>query len=325
MAKKNSIKQGGRNVEFKGFRNQLPNEIRNMLDELGVSSFEDLEGLAAMMGIDMDKLSKFSQEHGIDEMPSMEDIAFDDDHPLAEISSNFSHLFQEKDCDDAYGAYSEDLDDDLDPFEFPEKIVDNGEKVCEYHLRIKLNKAPVPVWREIKVPSNISIEFFSWVICDAMGWDNEHLHLFRVKDVVYKNKACRRDDDMLGFGFNRIRTLASEDYPISVLFREEKVRVKYEYDFGDSWEHDIWLKGVREYEPHEMPRLLLHKGVGACPPEDCGGVWGYSDLLEISAKKRKSAEERDRLEWYDIDKNFDPNKFDVEEAQECLNDLWECD
>lgn len=334
MAKKNSIKLGGKDVEFKDFRNQLPNEFCNILDAYGLNSFEDLEGLAMIMGIDIDKLAKFSEEHGKGVMPAMEDIALDADHPLAEYRAKIfaeaddeddapwpDHDWDEDDDDD--DGYGDEDDDDLDPFEFPEKVIENGEKVYELHLRIKLNKAPVPIWREIKVPSNISIEFFSWVICDAMGWDNEHLHLFRVKDRMYKNKACRREEEKYSWGVSRIQTLASEDYPISVLFEEEKVRVKYEYDFGDSWEHDIWLKGVREYEPHEKPRLLLHKGVGACPPEDCGGVWGYSDLLEISAKKRKSAEERERLEWYGIDKRFDPNKFDIEKAQMYLDDLWE--
>lgn len=321
MAKKKNIaKQGGMDVGFKVFRNNLPDEIQNMLDSLGVSSFEDLEGLAVMMGIDMDKLSKFSQEHGMDKNPTMEDVAFDDDHPLAGISRNFSHFFQEGDDDDAYDAY----DDALDPFEFPEKPVIEGEKACEFHLRIKLNNAPVPVWREIKVPSNISIEFFSWVICSAMGWYNEHLHQFRLKDKVYKNKACIREDQKYApLGYSRIRTLATEDYPISELFKEEKVRIKYEYDFGDSWEHDIWLKGVRDYEDGESPKLLCHKGVGACPPEDCGGVWGYADLLYIFEKKRKTAEEKERLRWYDIGKNFDPNEFYPEDVQPYLDDLWE--
>lgn len=329
MAKKKNKVQEVIDPEFNEFYNKLPHEIQAVIDGVGVDSFKGMEDLALLMGIDLDKLVKFTQEHEAGAVPTKEEIVLDADHPLAEFRSKlFAESDDEEDapwpdhdCDEDYFYY----DDDLDPFEFPEKVVNDGKKVCEYHLRIKLNKAPVPVWREIKVPSNLSIEFFSWVVCDAMGWGNEHLHLFRVKDRMYKNKACRREEEQYGLGFSRFHTLASEAYPISELFQEEKVRVKYEYDFGDSWEHDIWLKGVREYEPYEQPRLLLVKGVGACPPEDCGGVCGYSDLLELFDKKRKTEEERDRLEWYGIDRRFDPNKFWIDKAQVLLDDLWEWD
>ena len=80
---------------------------------------------------------------------------------------------------------------------------------------------------------------------------------------------------------------------------------------------------MRDYEEGEQPKARLLKGKGACPPEDCGGVWGYANLLELAAKKRKSADEKERLEWYGIDQHFDPNFFDQEEEEYFIEEVWE--
>ena len=166
--------------------------------------------------------------------------------------------------------------DYYDPFLLPETILFENVPSQAYHLRIKLNNAPVPVWREVEVPSNASLEFFAFVIIEAMGWGNEHLHQFMTKDAIYKNEACiRQDQEMFGSFGSRITTLASDDYPISAIFKEKDDLILFEYDFGDSWYHDIWLKSIREYQSDEMPGIKILKGKGACPPEDSGGVGGY--------------------------------------------------
>ena len=99
-------------------------------------------------------------------------------------------------------------------------------------------------------------------------------------------------------------------------------RMMFQYDFGDSWDHDLWVKGARDYALDEEPEIKLLKAHGECPPEDCGGVWGYAVLLDLNKKKRKSAEDKDRLEWYDIPKNFDPEDCDLEWLQDDVEELW---
>lgn len=297
--------------DFFEFKKQLPAKYRDMLEMLGVSSYEDLLGLSVMMGIDPDKLQKYSDEHGEDAIPSMDEVMFDEDDPALGFSQMMKGL-QNTDGGDG------------DPFMLPEKIFFDNEHSLVYHLRVKLNNSPVPVWRELEVPSNISLEFFAFVLIIAMGWDNTHLHQFKVKNAIYKNSVCyKHDNEMFGCPFGCTEVYVANDYPVSALFKEKGDRVQLEYDFGDSWMHDVWLKGVREYGVDESPCLKVLKGKGACPPEDCGGVGGYDYLLEILDKKRKSAEEKERLAWHGIDKYFDPEYFDDEWAQDELDSLWD--
>lgn len=313
MAKKISMNPQQEDPDFHELYKQQPEEIRNMLDEFGISSFEDLVGLSAMMGIDLDKLEKFAKEHGDEAVPSVEDVVFDEDNP----DGRFYRMLRSRYEDD-------DEDDDDDPFHLPEKVFLNDVKVQEFHFRIKLNNAPVPVWREVLVPSNISLEFFAFVIIEAMGWENTHLHQFKRKDIIYKNRVCIKEDQKtLLFMPSRFMLVATEDISLSKVFLEKGDRLTFEYDFGDGWLHDVRLKGVRDYAEDEMPGLFALKGKGSCPPEDCGGVWGYEELLRIYEKKRKTADEKERLQWYGLDRHFDPNTHYPEFAQEALDSLWD--
>ena len=96
----------------------------------------------------------------------------------------------------------------------------------------------------------------------------------------------------------------------------------WEYDFGDGWEHDVRLSAVEEYAEGEPRQIVFVSGKRACPPEDCGGIWGYEELLELherrAARKRISADERERLEWYGMDRDFDPEWLRLEECREIV-------
>ena len=302
--------------DFVIFYKQLPTKIQQMLDNFGISSFEDMLGLSAMMGVDFDKVNDYYEKNGKDApMPSKEEVALDDDNPIKGLAQMINRGCQEE--DDEY-----DDEDEDDPFAFPESCF-IGDNPKEYHIRIKLKDAPIPVWREVKVPSNITLELFAFVVNDAMGWANVHLHLFQTKTAQFKNTVCIKQDGELFGAFQRVMALDTNKYAISHILKEKKDRIKYEYDFGDSWEHEIWLKGIRDYESDEQPCFKVVKGVGQCPPEDCGGVWGYAEILEILQKKRKSADDKERLEWYCIDGDYDPNEFDIDFHQALLDESWE--
>lgn len=316
MAKIIKLDNPKEEFDFQDLCAQQPEEMRQMLDAFNISSFEDIMRLAVMMGIDPDKMSEFCEKNGTDKLPTMEEIMFDDDNP----AGDFYRMLRDM---ENYEEYDND-DDELDPFELPDTILFDELPAKKYHLRIKLNNAPVPIWREVEVPSNISLEFLAFVIIEAMGWDNLHLHQFKKGDIIYQNRTqAKQEDNFFVPDFSLIRTHISDNYPISDIFKEKGDRIKFEYDFGDCWNHDIWLKGISEYQLDEPQKPILLKGKGMCPPEDCGGVYGYASLLEILSKKRKSAEEKEQLEWYGIKKDYNPNEFDFDWIEDNICGLWD--
>lgn len=191
--------------------------------------------------------------------------------------------------------------------------------IRELHLRIKMNRTDLKIWREIKVPSNLTLTALGEVLQDAMGWMHEHLYQFRKGDVYFVDREQMEDS----FGFGRFSFRDMAQCTVDDMLTEKGKRVVFEYDFGDSWEHDLWYKGEREYNPGEKPSITFVKGQGACPPEDCGGIWGYEDLLEIKKKKKRTREERERMEWALMDDDFDPDFFDDEEVDELMQEWTE--
>src|SRR5262249_9892724 len=98
-----------------------------------------------------------------------------------------------------------------------------------------------------------------------------------------------------------------------------KSKIRYTYDFGDDWEHDILVEKVlARDEAASYPRCT--GGRRAAPPEDCGGVWGYAELLEILGDP-DHPEHEDKLEWLGLAgaDGFDPAEFDAEEVTQELS------
>ncbi len=124
-----------------------------------------------------------------------------------------------------------------------------------------------------------------------------------------------------GTNFRRIALPFFESDPEDVAENELKIRLSdklyklkdsvwYEYDFGDSWIHEITLKKILPYDAFKKNPVLLD-GANAQPPEDCGGLGGYGNLLEVLADP-KNSDHKDMLESLEIKKasEFDPKKFD---------------
>ena len=222
---------------------------------------------------------------------------------------------EEDDGEDEDG-YDDDEEDYLDPMRLHGPMTLPRKEVKELHLRIKLNRTDLKIWRELKVPSNITLEALAKVLLDVMGWEHEHLYQFVVNNEFYE---LENKDDIFA-AFSLVKKHDITQYTISDVLQEKGKRIKFEYDFGDDWQHDLWIKGEREYAPDEKPTITCLKGQGACPPEDCGGVWGYVELLELRNKKRLTRDEKDRLECYDMLTSFNPDEFDKEFVDELLED-----
>ena len=177
-----------------------------------------------------------------------------------------------------------------------------------YQIKISLIGAKPPIWRIVLVPSNIGLDAFHEVIQLAMGWTDSHLHQFIANNVFYGIP----DDDF---------ELEMEDetqYKLSQLLQKEKDTIKYEYDFGDSWEHKILLEKIFPDDGKTALPVCI-KGKRACPPEDCGGIWGYEELLE-TVSNPKHPDHDDMLEW--LGGEFDPEEFDLEAINEDLAESW---
>lgn len=174
-----------------------------------------------------------------------------------------------------------------------------------FRVRIELQNLLPPIWREILVPSSYSFWDLHVAIQDSMGWFDHHLHAFRLADAVTGQRVEIGIplDEETSIG---APTLTSWEIPISAYLNKPGQKVEYEYDFGDGWQHQVLLAAIVPYE-RGMSYPVCIGGERACPPEDCGGPWGYQVLLE--ATRDPSHEEHLRTrEW--LGDEFDSECFD---------------
>jgi hypothetical protein len=179
-------------------------------------------------------------------------------------------------------------------------------------LKVTLIDTDPPVWRRILVPAEFSFADLHAALQDAMGWTDSHLHQFFTASPFERNAAYRRislpmpDMDLPG----EEKALDERKEKLSRWLAKQKDAVFYEYDFGDSWMHEVMLETTLvEQARGQYPQLV--DGANACPPEDCGGPGGYAHLREVLADPDND-EHDEMLDWLDINepKEFDPTRFD---------------
>jgi len=180
-------------------------------------------------------------------------------------------------------------------------------KQAVYQFKISLRDCKPLIWRRIQV-QDCTLDKLHESIQTAMGWTNSHLHHFRVGKQLYGDPEVMQENfEDLGYK-DSTKTMISNILPVD----GKRFSFSYEYDFGDSWEHEIRFEGACEPTAASKCPVCI-EGERACPPEDCGGVWGYADLLEaINDKKHERHDEL--LEW--LGESFDPDAFDSHEATE---------
>ena len=191
-----------------------------------------------------------------------------------------------------------------------------SDDIRKYTLRITLKSIRPSIWRKVEVPSNITLRHLAELIIDVMGWSGYHLNQFRKGIDTYYEPCYQRDGDYEDFSDYRIRHYNQEEYTIAQVLADKGKHIIFEYDFGDSWEHEVRLSSIDEYKDGEPLAIRFVSGKRACPPEDCGGIWGYEELCAIHQKrvsgKRLTKDERERLEWYaGEDASFDPELLDM--------------
>lgn len=177
-----------------------------------------------------------------------------------------------------------------------------------YQIQIALKNFKPKIWRRLLVQSDLLLPDFHKIIQTTMGWTNSHLHHF-IKDRIFYTVKMKGDSfwgDLDNIDYKKIK--------LSDILTTEKEKIIYEYDFGDGWEHDIILEKILPDDKTQSYPICI-AGKMNCPPEDCGGVWGYSDLLEI-LKHPDHDEYEEYLEW--LGDEFEPDYFDKDAINEML-------
>ena len=177
-----------------------------------------------------------------------------------------------------------------------------------YQIKIQLDGVSPAIWRRLLIPSDLLLSDLHKVMQTSMGWYNAHLHQFEKDGRFY---LPRMKDD---WTWEEMDNVDYAGMKVSDLLNEEKNSINYEYDFGDSWSHSILLEKILD-NPRGRKKPICLDGSRSCPPEDCGGIWGYEHFLEVIGNP-KHEEHEAILEW--IGEDFDPEYFSVDEVNSLL-------
>lgn len=182
-----------------------------------------------------------------------------------------------------------------------------------FQFKITLKWSKPSIWRRILVRSSSTFKEFSMVILCAMGWEDYHLHSFRVINPITREKVdIYPRGPCGGLPFGRGEVLEDTNI-LSSYFSMDNPKGSYLYDFGDNWEHVIVLEKIfDEDSTQNYPQCIA--GKRACPPEDCGGICGYQMILEGLADP-ENPEYQDHLEWLSFHGEYDPTHFNPREVR----------
>ncbi|MFA6930277.1 MAG: plasmid pRiA4b ORF-3 family protein [Lentisphaeria bacterium] len=180
-----------------------------------------------------------------------------------------------------------------------------------YLLTITLEDMPYACWRQVIVPGGLKLDALHLLLQQVMGWQNCHLYLFQFGSKQYREEGAMEALDT--------RQTAADVTIEKALGK--KTSFTYEYDLGDSWMHTIRVQTVKDdFEPDRM--FYCVDGKGACPPEDCGGGWGFQEMLETISNP-DSEDFAEMREWAEIEDDEEvshrwPGKFPIAKVNKWL-------
>jgi hypothetical protein len=183
-----------------------------------------------------------------------------------------------------------------------------------FQFKIQLQHIADPVvWRRVGVPEQFTFYKFHLIIQCAFGWENCHLFQFSPKGYS--------SDPIIGVQHPdaEYQILDSKKIRLQDVFITPRQKLIYIYDFGDDWFHNIVLEKITD---EKMIRACCTGGEGTCPPEDCGGPWGYENLKSI-LENPKHPEYADMKEWLGLPKNkkWNANAFNLKKANLTVNSI----
>ena len=171
-------------------------------------------------------------------------------------------------------------------------------------LKVTLAEIEPPVWRRLRIPMDCTLARLHQVIQAAFGWEDSHLHRF----VIHGEDYMAVDPD------NEPET-RDEEVALKRLGLRLKSKFRYQYDFGDRWEHLILVDGLLLLEePAHVPVCV--GGQRACPPEDCGGAGGYQDMLDALRDPKDPRGEE--LRFWLGNRPWNAEAFDLDQVNEAI-------
>jgi len=175
-----------------------------------------------------------------------------------------------------------------------------------HQIRITLLDSEPLIWRRVRLSGETNLEDLHHVNQVVMDWENSHMHQFIAGDRRYG-----LDEDFMPDPESERTATLREVIPVP------EARLLYEYDFGDSWEHDVL---VEELLPPEEGAgyAVCAAGEYAAPPEDCGGIPGYYMMPE-AIEDEESPDHEEMLEW--VGGDFDPVALDLDRINRDLETL----
>lgn len=175
-----------------------------------------------------------------------------------------------------------------------------------YQLHIQLCATKPAVWRRLLVAETTTLAQLHQIIQAAMGWENRHLYMFEIAGQRYGIPDADWPDDP---------TMDARRYTIGQLLRHQALNIRYLYDFGDEWLHRIKMEACvplgDSTQAHEHPLPQCLAGRNACPPEDCGGPIGFTELIQAPADDDPPPHAS----------TFNPRHFDLHAAQQRVKAL----
>lgn len=178
-------------------------------------------------------------------------------------------------------------------------------------LKMVIKDSKPPIWRRIIVPAGITFSQLSMILNKAMGWSG--CHLFEMEFYHEKIRVVEGSDEF-GYSWGEYQDLEASTTFIRE-FLEDNKWFNYIYDFGDYWQHRVTVEKILDDYEFDYPQVVKYKG--NCPPEDCGGIWGYYDKLSIM-EDEDDPEHEEIVEWME----GYPEEYDMEYVNEVLKNVY---
>ncbi len=192
------------------------------------------------------------------------------------------------------------------PRKYPPKSI----PVRVFVLKVTLKGSKPSIWRRLHVLDNMELGDLHYAIQIAMGWQNCHLHEFILGKRHISTIYPELEDDLY--------PMEDEDqFMLRDILTRSRQKILYVYDFGDGWQHDLLLEEIAAPD-REVKYPVCTDGKSACPPDDCGGIGGFYDMLE-ALEDSKHPEYKNYRNW--LGGSFDVDEFALDAVNEELNNI----